>query len=169
MTEKESLSMTIRKATDNIEILMGGGKLVDEDDNIMVSPGIILVEDDGSEEVFTFEELSELTEYVEPMTDKEVAQAKEIEDLKAQLAAKPTMSGKTRKSKVKYNKSDEMKIAQDWKQEKIVGNKPKKKDFAKKYNISGNYLTSILTSFGVEPKRTNKTKANASIEEVQHA
>ena len=152
----------------NIEILKNDGRLQDSSSKYKFA--YIGLSDETEEIVeFTFEELSELTEYVEPMTDKEVAQAKEIEDLKAQLAAKPTMSGKTRKSKVKYSKSDEMKIAQDWKQEKIAGNKPKKKDFAKKYNISGNYLTSILTSFGVEPKRTNKTKANASIEEVQHA
>ena len=166
----KSDSMNIRKATDNIEILMNGGELFDEgQDEILTFEELILVcKSDGDTLAYTLNTFAELIEYTEPMTERELAQAKEIEELKAQIASgefvRVNKEISSRKKRVKYARSDEMKIAQDWKYEKSIGTKLKKKDFAKKYNISGNYLTSILVSFGVETKRRNNTKVNASID-----
>ncbi len=162
MINEESLSMTIRKTTDNIEILMNGGMLQNLDDGTKISE-IENIQISGAH--YSLYEFSELVEYIEPMTEREVAQAKEIEELKAQLAARPTVSGKHRKEKTIYSSSDEAKIAGFWKAEKAIGSEITRKDMADMYNLSPNSVTRILVKFGVEKKKTNNVKVNAKIED----
>jgi len=164
-------SMTIRKATDNIEILMAGGELFDEGQDEILTFGelVLICKSDDDALAYTLDMLANLIEYIEPMTERETAQAKEIEELKAKLAAKSTISGKTRKTRTKYSKDDESKIAGHWKREKAIGSKITRQEFGDLYNISGNSVTKILTTFGVEKKRINSTKINAKLKEPENA
>jgi len=155
-----------RLVADNIEFLLTGGRLLDENTGDVLTIVEITLEDEGLvPKVFEPEDFSELVEYIEPMTEREIAQAKEIEELKAQLAARPTVSCKSRKEKTIYSSSDEAKIAGFWKAEKAIGSEITRKDMADMYNLSPNSVTRILVKFGVVEKKTNNVKVNAKVED----
>jgi len=166
--DDKSLSMKIRKSTDNLEVLMNGGKLVNPDDGSVLTFVEIFLEDDNlNGEAFALEEFANLEEYVAPKSREEELQER-IDDLEAQLAA---VSGgfiepKHQKPKTIYDKNSKLKIAQEWKLDRLNEKPMKLKEMAAKYDISSNYLVSILKEFGVyEPKKKNR-KPNASIKEV---
>ena len=166
----ESLSATIRKVTDNIETLMNGGKLTD-DVSVYSFLEIALEDKDSNSEGFTLEEFSELEEYTEPKTEREIKLEKEIELLKAKVESLVEINSfvssgcepKQIKPRVVYDKESKLKIAQEWKADRNSEQPMNLKQMANKYNISTNYLVTILKEFGVySPKKKNQ-KTNAKV------
>jgi len=154
--EKESLSRTIRKVTDNIEILMNGGMIQDLNDGEKISD-IDNIEINNSN--YSLEEFAELIEYIEPKTDREVALELEIAGLRDQLKAagsiKMGSSNRPRKIPVTLSETQEQ-IVVDY----YLANKDKKikmKDIAAKYNISDNKVADILKQARVRiPNKRNR-------------
>jgi len=155
--EEESLSRSIRKATDNIEILMNGGMLNNlstKYQNEMVFDTISLIDENGDSLEFDLETFAQMEEVVIPKTDREIALELEIAGLKDQLTQATTESttvlGSTirpRKTPVTLSESQEKIVVQYYLDHKESG--IKMKEIADKYNISGNKVSDILEKHGV--------------------
>ncbi len=158
----ESLGITIRKVTDNIEILMNGGFLNNPStkyQNNMVFDTISLIDENGDSLEFDLKTLSEMEEVIIPKTDREIALELEIAGLRDQLKAAGSVrmgsSNRPRKIPVTLSESQEQIVVDYYlanKDEKI-----KMKDIAAKYNISDNKVADILKQAGVRaPNKRNR-------------
>ena len=169
-TKTESLSATTRKVTDNIEILMDGGKLTN-DINIYSFLEIALEYGDSNSCDFTLEEFAELTEYTEPKSEREIKLEEEIELLKAKVESLVEINSfvssgcepKHIKPRVVYDQESKLKIAQDWKTDRNSEHPMNLKQMAIKYNISTNYLVTILKELGVYSPKKKKQKINTKV------
>ncbi len=100
-----SESMTIRKVTDNVEILLGGGALSDlEDGTIVEDISFTLTESNGNETEYSVEEFSNMIEYIEPKTKREVALELRITVLEDKLAHATSVSTPVLGSEVRPRK-----------------------------------------------------------------
>ncbi len=144
--EEESLSRTIRKVTDNIEILMNGGMLIDPNDG-GVSEKINSIETDYT--LYNLEDFSKLTEHIIPKTDREIALELEIAGLKDQLktagSVKMGGSSKPRKIPVTLSKNQNQIIVDYY----LVNKNASMKDIAAKYNVCSNTVSRILKEANV--------------------
>ena len=159
MDKGESLGMIIRKVTDNIEIVMNGGKLIDNIGDEITIVRVVVQDKNDELDKFTLEELAEFIEFIEPKTDREIALELEIAGLRDQLKAAGSVvmgsSSKPRKIPVTLSEAQEL-IVVDY----YLANKDEKikiKDIAAKYNISDNKVSDILYKAGVRiPGKRNR-------------
>jgi len=166
MDKDESLSRTIRKVTDNIEILMSGGMLNNPStkyQNEMIFDMISLIDENGDSLEFDFKTLSEMEEVIIPKTDREVALELEIAGLKDQLAhattaSTPVLGSKVRPRKIPVTLSEaqELIVVQYYEDHKKAGIKIK--EISAKYNISDRSTSMILEKHGarIPGKRQRK-------------
>jgi len=160
MKNTDSLSMTIRKVTDNIETLMNGGMLQDTIDGEITDNNINIEDSNGSN--YTLEEFAELIEYIEPKTAKEIdlentiaSMRKRIEELEETSTSSADVEPKNRKSRVVLSEAKKLELCNFY-----TANKPGMTDYeiAAKFNVSSNYMTKIVISYGrkIPNKRTLK-------------
>ena len=153
------------KALDNMRILLSDGKLCwnNNVDFPLSFTGIIL--DDGTnEEEFSLEEFAKLEEYIEPKSREEELEER-IAELEAQVKAQSIIiEPKQTKTRVIYDQASKLKISQEWKVDRTTEHPMYLKDMAQKYNISSNYLVTILKEFGVYKPKKQKRKITASID-----
>jgi len=144
----------------NIAIILNGEKLCWKDKPEIPLSFVGIIIDDNSDEVeFDLYDFSLLEKYIEPKTREQELEER-IAELEAQVAARTYGHSEPRqiKQKVVYDKNSKLEISKDWKAKQVSGEKTTLKDFAKKYNISTNYLSSILKEFGVyKPRKKNQT------------
>ena len=151
----KSDSAIARLVADNMEFLLTGGKLLDENTGDVLTIVEITLEDEGLvPKTFEPEEFSELIEYVEPKTKREEALELRITVLEDQLAHATTTSApvlgsevRPRKIPVTLSESQEKIVVQyylDHKESKI-----KIKEISAKYNISDRSTSMILEKHGV--------------------
>ena len=154
MNKEESLSMTIRKVTDNIEILMNGGKLFDEaQDEVLTFDEMFLnCKSDDKALGYGLEIFSTLTEHIEPKTEREVELETKIAELEARLKADVTVYGVKRinKKPVILSEARELEMCERWKsnieayKEDENFPKPFVKDLAKEFKIANGTCSKIL-------------------------
>jgi len=156
MIEKSD-SAIARLVADNIELLLTGGKLLDENTGDVLTIVEITLEDDGLvPKTFEPSEFAELIEYSEPKTEREIELEKQIADLRVELAAKPTISGKVKKSKTVLSSEEKLRIAQFYKRDLLNPKPMTQKDMAAKFDISPGYLADTLRLQGVYKPKTRK-------------
>jgi len=165
MIKEESLSMTIRKATDNIEILMNGGSLADNGGNIISFVKVVMEDEDQIPYGFSLDELAEFTEYVIPKTERELVLEERISELEAQITAggEVPYEHKVSKGRVVLDASSKLKIAQEWKRTRGTDDELNGKETAAKYGISDSYLKKFLKELGVYEPRKRKQKVTKEV------
>ena len=148
--KEKSDGMTIRKVTDNIEIIMGGGMLTDPNDD-GISEKINSIETNYA--LYSLEDFSKLEEHVEPKTKREEALELRITVLEDQLAHATTSSTlilgselRPRKIPVTLSEAQELIVVQYYKDHKEAGIKIK--EISAKYNISDRSTSMILEKHG---------------------
>ena len=160
---EKSDSMTIRKATDNIEILMSGGLLIDDEDKRILTLNSIEMIDDTDEKIdYSIEEFADLLEHIEPKTKREEALELRITILEDQLAHATTASApvlgsevRPRKIPVTLSEAQELIVVQYYLDHKESGIKIK--EISAKYNISDRSTSMILEKHGVRtPGKRNR-------------
>ena len=150
---EESLSRTIRKVTDNIEILMNGGQLISKNKTIYTPVEIVLEDENKKWTGFPFKNLAKLEEYVEPKTAREIQLEKQIAELQAEKAA-----GFNKKNKAKNTLSTEEQVgvASRWKADQRNEKPMTKIAFSEQEDISHGYLNTILVKFTDHVPRKKK-------------
>ncbi len=153
----------IEKITNNIEILVNGGTLTDEN-GVPSTFSKICLDDGVNIDAYTLEEFSELIEHVVPKTEREIELEAKIAALEQQLAVIPDTCLKERKSRVTLSQHDKLEISKIFKIEYTADPKLNLQEFAKRFDISAGNLTKFLKEFGVyepgkkivEPNGTGK-------------
>jgi predicted ATP-dependent protease len=142
---------------------MEGKKLTDDGGNKISFIEIVLGDEDTVPESFTFEEFSELEEYIEPKTTREIELEEKVKELEHKLETYKILDSENEKRRRKppNRLSDE-------KQEEIVefyvANKPITiVEVSEKYNISPNYCAFILDKYGVRIIKPNKNRVKQDV------
>ncbi len=154
--EEESLSIQIKNATDNVEILMNGGMLTDLNGDIFKNIAFVTVMEDGGTIEYDAKDFIKLDEYIVPLTDNEKVLMDRISELEEQIKVSGISAlPKRRKIPVTISEDQEMIVVDYYLDNKDDGITIK--EIAAKYNISGGLVSKVLEKHKVRiPFKRNR-------------